>query len=208
MGHNAVKMTTSERISSENDRERWDRKFASSEYIHGKNPARFLEDNVGHLPRGGKALDVAAGEGRNAVFLARQGFEVDAIDISHVGLEKARRLAKETGVDIRTVVADLTQHTFPKEAYDLVVIFNYLERGLIDGIKGTLKPGGMVVYQTFTVDDLESASGHTIRREYLLEPGELRELFDDCEILEYREGTSENRAVASLIARKPVSRSP
>jgi len=62
------------------DRERWDRKFASSDFIYGKEPARFLADNVERLPPGGRALDVAAGEGRNSVYLARHGLEVDAVD--------------------------------------------------------------------------------------------------------------------------------
>ncbi|MCJ7755521.1 MAG: class I SAM-dependent methyltransferase, partial [Thermoanaerobaculales bacterium] len=93
---------------AEPDRERWDRKFASSEFIYGKEPSRFLADNVELLPATGRALDVAAGEGRNSVFLARQGLEVDAVDISEVGLAKARQLADEAGVNINTIVADLS----------------------------------------------------------------------------------------------------
>jgi 2-polyprenyl-3-methyl-5-hydroxy-6-metoxy-1,4-benzoquinol methylase len=191
--------------ASEQDRERWDSKFAASEYIHGKDPARFLEENVALLPSRARALDVAAGEGRNAVFLARQGLEVDAIDISEVGLEKARRLADEAAVAIDTIFADLTEYALPIEEYDLVVVFNYLERDLIGDIKGALKPGGIVVYETYTVQHLDIPHGHAMKREYLLEPGELREFFEDFEIIEYRETTAEHRAVASLIARKPTA---
>ena len=103
--------------TGESDRERWDRKFAGSDFIYGTEPSPFLADNAELLPAQGKALDVAAGEGRNAVFLARQGLEVDAVDISEVGLDKARRFAVEAGVTINTIVADLKDYSSqPKTA--------------------------------------------------------------------------------------------
>ena len=185
------------------DRERWDRKFASSDFIYGKEPARFLADNVELLPPSGRALDVAAGEGRNSVFLARYGLEVDAVDISEVGLAKARQLADESGVNINTIVADLVDYTIIPEQYDVVVVINYLQRDLIDDLKAALKPGGILLYETYTVAQLDNPGAHHMRREYLLEPGELRAMFEDFEILEYREKVDENAAVAGLVARKP-----
>jgi len=189
--------------SAEQDRERWDRKFAGSDYIYGKEPARFLADNAELLPPGGRALDVAAGEGRNSVFLARHGLEVDAVDISDVGLSKARQLAEEAGVSINTIVADLADSSFAEERYDVVVVINYLQRDLIDDIKKALKPGGLVIYETYTVAQLDIPGAHHLRREYLLEPGELGAMFEDFEILEYGETVDDRNAVASLIARKP-----
>ena len=189
--------------SPDQDRERWDRKFANSDFIYGKEPSRFLVDNVELLPTTGRALDVAAGEGRNSVYLARHGLEVDAVDISEVGLAKARQLADEAGVSINTIVADLVDYTIIPEQYDVVVVINYLQRDLIDDIKKALKPGGLVIYETYTVAQLEIPGAHLMRREYLLEPGELRAMFEGFEILEYRETADDRQAVASLIARKP-----
>lgn len=187
----------------ERDRERWNRKFAGSDYIYGTEPSRFLADNVALLPASGRALDVAAGEGRNAVYLARLGLEVDAVDISEVGLDKARRLADEAGVTISTIVADLKDYIPERNQYDVVVVINFLQRDLIDDLKAALKPGGILVYETYTAAQLEIPGAHRLRREYLLEPGELRSMFGGFEILEYREISDDNRAVASLIARKP-----
>lgn len=189
--------------TGESDRERWDRKFAGSDFIYGTEPSPFLADNAELLPAQGKALDVAAGEGRNAVFLARQGLEVDAVDISEVGLDKARRFAVEAGVTINTIVADLNDYVPAKNSYDVVVVFNYLQRDLIDDLKAALKPGGLVIYETYTVAQLDIPGAHRLKREYLLELGELQTMFEDFEILEYAETADEYKAVASLIARKP-----
>jgi len=192
-----------ETTSSDQDRERWNRRFSSSDFIYGREPSRILADNAKLLPAHGRALDVAAGEGRNAVFLARCGLLVDAVDIADVGLAKARQLADESGVNINTIVADLADYAFVEEEYDVVVVINFLQRDLTDDIKKALKPGGLVIYETYTVAQLDIPGAHHMRREYLLEPGELREMFEDLEILEYRETADEREAVASLIARKP-----
>ncbi len=189
--------------SPDQDRERWDRKFAGSDFIYGREPARFLADNAELLPATGRALDVAAGEGRNAVFLARQGLEVDAVDISEVGLAKARQLADEAGVILNTIVADLSAYSVTPETYDVIVVINYLQRDLIDDLKAGLKPGGIVIYETYTVAQLEIPGAHHMRREYLLEPGELLAMFEGFEILEYRETSDVRQAVASLVARRP-----
>ncbi len=190
--------------TSGKDREKWDRRFSGSDFIYGTEPAGFLADNVELLPAKGRALDVAAGEGRNAVFLARHGLEVEAVDISEVGLEKAQRLADAAGVTIRTIVADLEDYSIPKQRYDVVVVINYLERDLIDDLKSALRPGGLVIYETYTVAQLDIPDAHHLRREYLLEPGELRTMFEEFEILEYTETADDHEAVASLIARKPL----
>jgi tellurite methyltransferase len=193
-----------ETTPGEPDRERWDRKFASSDFIYGKEPARFLEGRAELLPAQGRALDVAAGEGRNAVFLARQGLEVDAVDISEVGLAKARQLADEAGVNINTIVADLSDYAIAGDRYDVVVVINYLQRDLIDDLKAALKPGGIVIYETYTAAQQDISGAHQLRREYLLKPGELRAMFEDFEILEYCETVDDRQAVASLVARKPT----
>ena len=190
------------------DRQRWDRKYDRSEYVYGTEPSRFLVQQIVHLPAAGRALDLAAGEGRNAVFLARRGLTVDAIDISAVGLAKAQKLAREHGVEIRTIVADLEHFSLPRETYDVVVVFNYLQRDLFDDLEAALRPGGVLVYETYTVAHLEIPGAHPMSRAYCLEAGELRSAFPGLEVLEYRETVDEKRAVASLVAKRPAAGSP
>ncbi len=187
------------------EKERWNSKFSKEDYIYGKKPAAFLEANMDRLVKG-KALDIAAGEGRNAVYLAEQGCQVDAIDISDIGLAKATQLAHERGVTINTIVADLTRYVFPTEEYDLVANFYYLQRDLIPQIKKTLKPGGIVIFETYTVDYLTLPQGKKFKREYCLEKNELKEFFQDFEIIHYEEVKDEKKAVAQIIARKAANK--
>jgi tellurite methyltransferase len=190
------------------DRQRWNRKYDRPEYVYGTRPSRFLAEQIHLLPTAGRALDLAAGEGRNAVFLARRGLTVDAIDISAVGLAKAQKLAEDHGVEIRTIAADLEHFNLPRETYDVVVVFNYLQRDLFDDIEASLKPGGVLLYETYTVAHLEIPGAHSMPRRYCLEAGELRSAFPGLEVLEYRETVDEERAVGSLVAARPAASTP
>jgi len=181
---------------------RWDARFSAPGYVYGKEPVELLRKNVALLPNG-KALDLAAGEGRNAVFLAKNGFEVDAVDLSPVGLRKAEALAAEREVRINTIVADLEDYDLGTSRYDVVTNLYYLQRSLIPRIKRALKPGGVVVFEMYTVDNLTIPGSHGPKdRALLLEPGELRRMFDDFETLHGSETKDDKRAVASLVARK------
>ncbi|MCM2323326.1 MAG: methyltransferase domain-containing protein [Oligoflexia bacterium] len=199
-GSNAYQIVTGD--DSEDDRRRWDTLYSTRTYVFGKEPAAFLRDNIGQLSVG-KALDLAMGEGRNAVYLAKKGFSVDGVDISEVALQKARRLASENKVSITAINADLSAYTIRPETYQLIVNIDYLQRSLIPQIRRGLKRGGIVVFETYTVEHLKNANGQHMRRDYLLERGELRRFFRDYEILVYRETNDGKEARASLIARKP-----
>jgi SAM-dependent methyltransferase len=107
------------------DRHDWDRKYAGSELLWTAEPNRFLVAEVAELPPG-RALDLACGEGRNAVWLARRGWRVTGVDFSAVAIEKARRLADASGVEVEWVVADLLDQVPPAGGYDLVILF-YLQ---------------------------------------------------------------------------------
>jgi SAM-dependent methyltransferase len=187
------------------DQKRWDEKFREKKYTLGMEPNPFLRKHIRLLPRG-KALDVAAGEGKNAVFLAEHGFDVEAVDISKIGLRKARKLAKVKGVKIKTFLADLDHYPIEKERYDLITDFYFLDRRLIPRIKRGLRKGGRVVFETYLTE--QSALGLVGPRnpEYLLKPNELLELFKGFRILFYREGIlregRKKKAIASLIAEK------
>lgn len=199
-GTNAYQMVTGE--DSDDDRSHWDALFNTRTYVFGKEPASFLRDNVNRLPVG-KVLDIAAGEGRNAVFLAKKGFSVDAVDYSEVALRKARRLAKENHVTINTINADLEGYVIKPESYEAIVNINYLQRSLIPGIKRGLRRGGIVVYENYTVEQLGNTPKQNIRRDLLLAKNEIKELFKDFKILIYRETNDGKDAVASLVAQKP-----
>ncbi|MFI1564297.1 class I SAM-dependent methyltransferase [Streptomyces sp. NPDC020490] len=104
------------------DAEDWDARYRGRELVWTARPNRFVEEELAGLPPAGRAVDLAAGEGRNAVWLAGQGWEVDAVDFSAVALDKAARLAAERGVPLRTVRADLTTWPAPEATYGLALI--------------------------------------------------------------------------------------
>lgn len=183
------------------DRTAWDRTYQRKGYVFGKDPAPFLRDNVGRLPKG-RALDIAMGEGRNAVFLAKKGFLAEGVDISTVGLRKARRLAAENGVKITAVAADLNKYKITPGRYQVILNFYYLQRSLIPQIKAGLAPGGVVVFEAHTAAQRDNPGARGWDKEFLLEPGELKKAFAEFEILHYTETNDGTNAVASLIAKK------
>jgi len=187
------------------DQKRWDERFGKKDFSLGKEPNPFLKKHIRLLPKG-KALDIAAGEGRNAVFLAQHGFEVDAVDISEMGLKKAQKLAKGKRVKINTFLVDLDQYQIEKERYDLIVNFYFLKRRLIQRIKKGLKKGGRVIFETYPLEHRALGTGGPKQAKYFLKPNELLRLFNNFRILFYREGIfregGKKKAVASLIAEK------
>ena len=193
---------TSALFASEQDRLFWNKRYDTETYILGKEPVEFLKEHINILP-GGKALDIAMGEGRNAVFLAKNGFEVDGCDVSEIAVKKTLGLAKENNVRVNAFVADLEIYKLPKDAYDVVACFYYLQRSLIPQIKEALKPGGMVIYETYTIENWERGFEGPKNRDYLLKTNELLDLFKDLTIIYYKELVlDDKKAVASLIARK------
>jgi SAM-dependent methyltransferase len=142
------------------------------------------------------------GGGRNAAYLAKMGFEVDGVDISSEGVESALELAQKAGVNIRARVVDLEgDFHIDKGTYDLIIVFNYLQRSLIPQIKEGLRRGGMVVYETFIVD--QAQFGKPKNPDYLLKHNELLDMFREFRCLRYREGIiEERRAIASILAEK------
>jgi SAM-dependent methyltransferase len=186
--------------ADEKDREKWDRRYATEEYVFGKSPVAFLRDNVSLLPKG-KVLDIAMGEGRNGVFLATQGFEVLGLDISEKGLRKAHDLAKEFNSTIETRVVDLEKTRLLENEYDVIVMTYYLQRDLFPQIKAALKPGGIVVIETHHVGF--SRLKPEFPREYLLGTHELWEAFQDFNILAYEYRDDGKSAHVSILARRP-----
>ncbi len=181
------------------DKEKWDSKYSAEDRISAKDPSDWLTAHSGLLSGKGKALDIAAGEGRNSVFAASLGYDVVSLDISEIALGKAQNLANEKNVKITTLSADLDNSPFPGNEYDLVLCFNFLERKLFPEIRKTLKPGGILFYETFNVDYLKYSS---FKKEWVLEQNELLRVFDDFRILRYREVDEDPEGFASIIAQK------
>ncbi len=199
-GNNSYQKVTGE--DPEGDRDHWDKIFSQRKYVFGKEPAQFLKDNVGKLPLG-FALDIAMGEGRNAVYLAKKGFHVDGVDISEMALKKGKLLARENHVTINTISADLNHYVIKPESYDVILDFYYLQRNLVPQIKKGLKKGGVVIFENYTVEQLKNTQAQQLPKDYLLEKDEMKELFKDLKILLYRETNDGKSALASLIAQKP-----
>ncbi len=166
-------------------------------------PAAFLAEVLPGIPRG-RALDVAAGSGREAVTLALHGFEVEAWDRAPEALARASDLAARHGVRIETVVCDLEWRgaTLPAERYDLVVCFRFLHRPLLPAMALALRPGGHLVYETYRTG--QERFGRPTHRRFLLEPGELRAAFPGLEVLREEECTPAGGPLtARLWARRP-----
>lgn len=174
----------------------------SGQHSHDLGPSSFLVDHLGLLPRG-RALDLAMGYGRNAVFLAGAGFRVAGVDISPEAVDGALKAAQEAGVQLEARVEDLEsgQESISQGAYDVIVCFNYLHRPLFPAIREGLRTGGMVVYETFIVD--QARFGRPRNPDHLLRHNELLHLFGEFRVLRYHEGLKgPARAVAGIIAEK------
>jgi 2-polyprenyl-3-methyl-5-hydroxy-6-metoxy-1,4-benzoquinol methylase len=192
---------------SRDDQERWDRQYAVAPGPDG--PSNFLAEIIAaeawSIPPG-RALDIACGMGRNALFLAVRGFEVTALDISAVALAEARRRGLARSLAVSWQQTDLEQIHLPEARYDLIVNFNYLQRSLIPQIHSALTVGGHVIFETYLIDQKEI--GQPKNPEYLLARDELLDLFCACRVLYYREGKfadgSESSFRAGILAQKVV----
>jgi len=134
----------------------WDKRYAESGFAFGTKPNDFLKEHFSQIPKGGRVLCLAEGEGRNGVFLASEGFEVTGVDQSSVGLDKAKKLAAEKGVEINTIVSDLRDFDLGLEQWDgIVSIFTHLPTDLRTNLHRrvvtALKPKGVFILEAYTL---------------------------------------------------------
>jgi tellurite methyltransferase len=183
--------------------ETWDERYASGKYSSAE-PHKLLVELAGKL-EAGKALDLACGTGRNAIFLAAKGWQATAVDNSKVGIEIARQRAAENNLSVDFRVADLETGEFEVEpnAYDLICDFYYLQRDLFPKMKAGVKTGGIVVAAIHIYGAGEEAG------RFMLKEGELAEFFGDFEILHYHETSltdtdagEHHRRTAEIAARR------
>jgi 2-polyprenyl-3-methyl-5-hydroxy-6-metoxy-1,4-benzoquinol methylase len=186
----------------ESDQERWDRKYAAGEGPTHFRPKRFLLEHR-HLLSGERALDAACGFGGNALYLASIGFQVDALDVSSVALLRARREAMEQGLSINWAQADLDHWWFPPGRYDIVMVFFYLNRGLMPQLASTLRPGGLLFQAHHNQGFLQLRPDFDPG--YLLEEDELGQMATDAglEILYHVANAPDQAHNSQLIARRP-----
>jgi SAM-dependent methyltransferase len=143
----------------------WDERYSTAEYLFGTEPAAFLQRHAHLLSPGSKVLVVADGEGRNSVYLAELGLKVTAMDVSEVGVGKARRLAAERGVMVDFQVADIMEWDWAAAAYDVVVavFIQFLDPqqrpAVFEGIQRTLRPSGRLLLHGYRPEQVEYATG-------------------------------------------------
>ncbi len=162
------------------DRIKWNARYESEDSFLGERPSPFLTreiERIKTLAPGSKALDIACGEGRNSVFLARHGFNVIGLDISDKGLEKGVKRAQAIGVNVEFRRVDLDDYTI-QEKFDLILNFNFLLRELIPFEVAALNPGGVLLFDTIMASE-QLLQSH--KPSYLLQPGELSSLFGTFE---------------------------
>jgi len=163
------------------DREHWSRKYAAGNPHPSFAPDPILTQYAHLLSGNGWALDVACGVGHNALYLARRGYEVLAVDGSQVGLRYGRAAARDGALPVHFVAADLERFAPPPRRFNLILVMRFLIRPLLPLLKEALAPGGLMIYQTFNLN--WRRANPAFNPDYLLAPGELAKAFSDFEII-------------------------
>lgn len=173
------------------------------------NPASLLIDYAYlFTPEIGPILDLAGGKGQNGLFLAQKGLSVTLCDFSDDALKHAKISAQRAGTDITIWQVDLEKegiNPLDEDTYGGILVFRYLHRPLMPCIKKALKRKGVLMYETFTIEQAQFGKPRNLH--FLLKEGELKDWFREWHIIHYFEGILENprRALAQIVCRKPVT---
>lgn len=177
----------------------WESRYRErADSVAVRTPSDFLVEQLPRLPSG-RALDLACGDGRHALYLARHGWRVDAIDFAHPGLARLLAAARREGLAVDALQADLEEFPLPRDRYDLVVNVRYLQRSLFDAIRAAPRRGGAVLFETFIRD--QQQLGHPRNPAFLLERGELVRAFGDFDVLFHEEGRFDTESGPAFLAR-------
>jgi SAM-dependent methyltransferase len=188
---------------------RWEQRFGIGEYLFGERANAYLASKAHLLPKGGRALSIADGEGRNSVWLAQQGLRVDAFDFSPTAVGKAERLALARGVRVNFSVAEMFAWNWEPAIYDVMAaIFIQFatpeeRERLFSLIKRTLKPGGLLILQGYGVEQLRYGTGGPRQAEQLYTEAMLRTALRDMDLVElvsYDETLEEGTGHAGMSA--------
>jgi tellurite methyltransferase len=195
---------------SSRDRDRWNERHAKCEPLSIVQPDEFLVEAI-HLIETApsaiestrRALDVACGLGHNSIWLAQQGWQVDAVDVSTTALKLARQSASANDVHPCWIEADLDDWQPAANEYDLAVVFRFLDRETVPRIVRTaLRPGGWLVYETFSAAQCKRSDNHISNPAFTLAPGELSTLFPEFDVVVHREDILLDRTVERLLGRR------
>jgi SAM-dependent methyltransferase len=170
---------------SDDERARWDHRYASGAYVPRTSPTPFLLEWLPRVPVGA-ALDVATGTGRNAFALAEAGYEVDAVDISVVAIDRAREEARRRGADINWLVADLDEDALPDRRYELITVLRYHNPRLWARLESALAPDGWILIEHHLQTHRRDVVGPSDDA-FRLAPGELLRSFDGLRVVHYTE---------------------
>lgn len=189
---------------SQEDRDKWNQRYASGEYRR-TNPVDLLHEWAPRL-QVGKALDIASGAGRNAIYLAELGFDVTAIDISSAGLKLAQQDAEANQLSVNWIEQDFDENPQVEGSYDLIIVFWFVNMPLISRLCDQLNPGGYLISMQHLVADGELAGPRTSR--FRIQPDELKKAVNELHIEYYHEGIKtdadgDTLASAAVVARKP-----
>lgn len=184
------------------DADRWNQRYSAAPAGWLQEPRSYLVENAGVLPPYGRALDLAMGAGGNAGFLISRGLDVVGLDIAFQGV----RQAKKRWPALRSFVADLTDALPLADRFDVLINFYFLERSLWREFENLLKPGGVLIFESLTLDMRDQRPD--IDPVLLLQPGELAGYFSNWQVLSQREGWFPSshgtpKAIASIVARRP-----
>ncbi|HEY0565547.1 MAG TPA: class I SAM-dependent methyltransferase [Terriglobales bacterium] len=190
----------------DSEREHWDRRYRDGSHANAEpDPllVRAYQDYISSLLAPGRAVDIAGGVGRHAIWLAQRGWQVDLVDVSEAGLAIARERAQTASVQMSAIQHDLTCGLPQDQRYNVVLNFFYLQRDLYAPIHDALAPGGVLVVKTYTERHPELSGGRgPTHPMHLLQSGELLHEFRSLDVLFYRE-TVKDKGIAELVARKP-----
>jgi tellurite methyltransferase len=198
---------------SRNDRDKWNQRYREGAYADRLNPSAFLVECLPVLEIGSdppRGVDLGCGIGRNTLYLARLGWEVDAVDVSDVALEKLAAAAAQESLAVNCVAADLeagpaaAARAAGNRRYDLALVIRYANLSLIRLLPGVIRPGGYLIVEKHLVTDADVIGPRNAR--FRAKPGELRRAAEGFEIVEYREGILEDPdgrsvALAQLLGR-------
>ena len=181
------------------DKEKWDAKYLKkSQLLRPREASRNLQEYLQHC-KVGRALDLACGAGRNSIFLAQCGFNVDALDIAEIAIDALKDEAKQRDLDskIDTYLVDLDEHEIENDIYDLIVMTNYLDRAVLESSMGALKKDGILFVETYMINEENEKTQSDPNN--LLKNQELKEMLDDSwQILHYNEFENEDYEIYKM----------
>jgi len=175
---------------------RWDERYASGDYQPSLVHSSLVAEAAGHV-REGRALVLACGAGRNALYLASRGFQVDAVDISAVAIEMARTEARRLGLSVDWRVADLSQFDLEPDRYDIITMIRYTNRAIWPHLPAALSDNGWLVMEQH-LRTRHQVAGPS--QEYRLAPGELLDAFPEMRVIKYVEEFGESPTSGRMIA--------